>query len=452
MEKVLLLSHAFNMDGRAASLTITDKLPVFADRGWQPVVLSGILGKKDPVYEHHQLMCWGPSGLRFDFRHWFALRFGRGPLYKIITGLVSLLLLPAIVLEKLFFGWSSQWSWTFPAVLHGWLRIRKGDIAMIFSTGGGWSAHWAGWWLKKLTGKPWIVEVHDPLVDRYDYDDDGAKPRRQRDARMRQRLEKLICRDADGAWWFTEAALANARQRNPVLGTRGFWVLPGAHPPVIREVYQKGPVLRIGHFGSLAGTRSLRGFIKALKVFVDRHPEARGQVILDVYGSQLDRPSKSLIEHEKLQDLVHANGRLEFDPATGRSGRERVLVEMQTVDVLLLLHGNTPFCEEYIPSKLYDYLWAFRPILAIVHRNPQLEHLVKQYEGWCVTEKDHEALVESLGQIWTAWRDNALPAPRHTPIDVEQAVDNILRHVSEVGILSHSSATKPSAERALSTT
>jgi hypothetical protein len=172
---------------------------------------------------------------------------------------------------------------------------------------------------------------------------------------------------------------------------------------------------------------------------------------LDVYGSQLDNQSKSLIEHEKLQDLVRANGRLEFDPATGRSGRERVLVEMQTVDVLLLLHGNTPFCEEYIPSKLYDYLWTFRPILAIVHRNPQLENLVKKYEGWCVAEEDLEALVESLGQIWTAWYDNSLPAPRHTPIDVEQAVDQILRHVNEVGILSGISATKPSAERALST-
>jgi glycosyltransferase involved in cell wall biosynthesis len=430
MERVLILSHAFNMDGRAASLTITDKLPNFARRGWHPVVLSGILGKKDPTYEHYQLMCWGPSGLRFDFRHWFALRFGHGPLYKIITGVVSLLLLPAILIEKLIFGWSSQWSWTFPAVMKGRQLIRRGDIDLVYSTGGGWSAHWAGWWLKKLTGTPWIAEIHDPLVDRYNYTDDGLAPRRKRDARMRQRLEKLICHDVTCAWWFTEDALQKALNRNPVLGSRGFWVLPGAHPPVIREAYQKGEILRIGHFGSLAGTRSLAGFIRAMKMFSDNHSEARGRLQLDVYGSNLDAKSKALIESEHLQEFVRANGRLEADTTTGRSGRERVLVEMQTVDVLLLLHGNTPFCEEYIPSKFYDYLWTYRPILAMVHRNPQLERLVRDCDGWCVDEEDATALVDVLEQIWRGWSGDTLPRPRHAPIDVEQAIDKILLHVN----------------------
>jgi glycosyltransferase involved in cell wall biosynthesis len=436
MERVLILSHAFNMDGRAASLTITDKLSSLARRGWQPVILSGILGKKDPTYEHYQLMSWGPSGLRFDFRHWFALRFGRGTTYKIITGLVSLFLLPAILLEKLIFGWSSQWSWTFPAVMKGRQLIRHGDISLIYSTGGGWSAHWAGWWLKKLTGTPWIAEIHDPLVDRYDYADEGLAPRRKKDARMRQRLEKLICRDVTCAWWFTEAALAKAQIRNPSLGSRGFWVLPGAYPPVIREAYKKGPVLRIGHFGSLADTRSLAGFIRAIKLLANHHPEARGRLLLDVYGSKLDDGSKALIEREHLHDFVRANGRLEADPATGRSGRERVLVEMQTVDVLLLLHGNTPFCEEYIPSKFYDYLWTYRPILALVHRNPQLERLVQRYDGWCVDEEDETKLVEVLGQVWREWITDTLPRPRHTPIDVEQAVDRILLHVEKTRNLS----------------
>ena len=35
----LLLSHAFNMDGRAASLTITDKMPYLLEAGIQPCLL-----------------------------------------------------------------------------------------------------------------------------------------------------------------------------------------------------------------------------------------------------------------------------------------------------------------------------------------------------------------------------------------------------------------------------
>ena len=42
----LILSHCFNMDGRAASQTITDKLPYFIESGMNLYVLSAITGKK----------------------------------------------------------------------------------------------------------------------------------------------------------------------------------------------------------------------------------------------------------------------------------------------------------------------------------------------------------------------------------------------------------------------
>lgn len=52
----LILSHAFNMDGRAASLTITDKLPYFLEAGVQPIVFSAITGIKDRRFPHYQFI------------------------------------------------------------------------------------------------------------------------------------------------------------------------------------------------------------------------------------------------------------------------------------------------------------------------------------------------------------------------------------------------------------
>ena len=51
----LILSHCFNMDGRAASQTITDKIPYLIDAGIKLHVLSAVTGKKDnrPRYQHH---------------------------------------------------------------------------------------------------------------------------------------------------------------------------------------------------------------------------------------------------------------------------------------------------------------------------------------------------------------------------------------------------------------
>ena len=43
----LILTHAFNMDGRAASLTITDKIPYLLEAGVEPIVFSAITGIKD---------------------------------------------------------------------------------------------------------------------------------------------------------------------------------------------------------------------------------------------------------------------------------------------------------------------------------------------------------------------------------------------------------------------
>ncbi len=80
------------MDGRAASQTITDKILYLMDAGIQLSVLSAITGRKDRRFFHQQLIAWGPAAFRFDFRHWFANRFGRGVLYKIITPLVSIVL------------------------------------------------------------------------------------------------------------------------------------------------------------------------------------------------------------------------------------------------------------------------------------------------------------------------------------------------------------------------
>ena len=45
-KKWLILSHAFNMDGRAASQTMTDKIPSLLAAGIDIYVLSAITGSK----------------------------------------------------------------------------------------------------------------------------------------------------------------------------------------------------------------------------------------------------------------------------------------------------------------------------------------------------------------------------------------------------------------------
>ncbi len=429
----LILSHGFNMDGRASSQTITDKIPYFLEAGIEPTVFSAITGIKDYRFPHHQFLAWGPAAFRFDFRHWIANQYGRGFFYKASTGLVSLLLAPFIALEKFFLGYSSQWSWSIPAYLHGLNLIQAGKIDLIFSTGGAWSAHLAGLWLKKKTGLPWIVEIHDPLVIRQSPNDPGFDKPKNRDARFRQYLERQICKYADLVWWFTDGAVHYAKVRNTNLNTsnnaHGLMVLPGAEPPGglnAAQIHQYSDYLNLCHFGSLANDRSLSTILNALVPLFKKYPKARESIRVHAYGAPLDSLTVEAIKKLQFEDVLLAHGRLEKDLGTGKSGRERVVEKMQSADVLILLHGNDEWCAEYIPSKFYEYLWTGRPIWGITHRNPQLDQMLLERGAYLSHEGDLEGINMALERIWLDWEQKHLSVPTGKPIGVKQAVDTIL--------------------------
>ena len=419
----LILSHAFNVDGRAESVTITDKMPHLMAAGVKPFVLSSVMGTKDTRFPHEQLLPWGPAGLRFDLRHLLARRWERGLAYRLSTLLISIVLAPFIVLERLIGGLRSQWSWALPAAARGAALIRRGEIDLVYSTGGVFSAHLAGLWLKRRTGCRWIAEVHDPLVF------PGSKLD-NRHERFLARLEGHICREADLAWWFTDGALAAARERHPELGTRGIVVLPGAEPPVIRTDYRRGEFCVLGHFGSLSPTRSFAATLRALAALLARRPELRGVLRVEVYGSALDPVAAQLLDTLKLGEVVTPFGRLEFDPATDLSGRARVMQRMQQVDVLLMLHGDTAECPQYIPSKLYEYFWARRPVLALTHHNAQLDALVLAHGGWVAPSTDASAVEAAIEAVVERWRAGPLPDVTVPPVTVGDAVARILEAVA----------------------
>jgi len=424
------------MDGRAASLTITDKIPYLLEAGVEPIVFSAITGLKDQRFPHYQFIAWGPSGFRFDFRHWVANKYGRGLIYKFTTRAVSLLLSPLIAIEKLLLGYSSQWSWTLPAFFHGWRLIRAGKVDVVFSVGSAWSAHLTGIWLKKVTGVELISEVHDPLVIRKSPEDQGFEKPKNRDARFRHYLENQLTRFSDKVWWFTDGALHYAKVRNPNLNTpnnaHGFVVTPGAQPPGSLDANQSHHYtdqLNLCHFGSLANDRSLSTILKALVPLVKKYPEARYQIRVHAYGAPLDALSIEAIKQLDFEEVLLAHGRLERDPNTGKSGREQVAEKMQAADVLILLHGNDEWCAEYIPSKFYDYLWTGRPMWGITHRNPQLDKMLLDRGAYISPQLDARAIELALEKIWLDWKGKQLIQPAWKPIGVDQAVNTILSQV-----------------------
>jgi glycosyltransferase involved in cell wall biosynthesis len=225
-------------------------------------------------------------------------------------------------------------------------------------------------------------------------------------------------------------------------------MIPGADAPTFGKLpYHRGAELVIGHFGSMSPTRNLETFAQALGQLLEKRPDLVDILRLEIYGSGVDAVSERALANLP-PGVVRIFGRLETDPVTGESGRDRVLKRMQTVDALLLLHGMHRFCEEYIPSKLYEYLWTQRPILALTWHNPHLDRILGENGHWAVPTDDIGGIVAALEQLAQKWKaDQLQDSGKTSPYTTAAAVDQLVGWVDEVLARRAAGANSPEQSR-----
>ncbi|WP_299980349.1 glycosyltransferase [Desulfobacula sp.] len=421
-KKWLILAHCFNMDGRAASHTITDKIPFLIKNGIAPVVISAPTGTKDKKFVHYQVISPAPSGIIFEMRKIIEKKFQKGVLSQVLKAAVTVLCFPFYIIEKIFINLDSHWSWFITASAKGIFVIKKYKPQLIYSTAGPSSTHLAGFILKKLFNIPWVAEIHDPLIS----ESGSAKKVYQRHAFHRW-LEKVILENACAVIYFTEKACENAKKRTKA--DNNIHVLrPGADPPNVSNVkYKKRGKIHFGHFGSLASDRNFYVFMEALSGIFREKPHLKKKVVLDIYGTKLDSISKNAVKKFSLEDVVCEHGRLESDPLTGKSGRQQVFEKMHGCDVLILIHGQTDTCNEYIPSKLYEYLLTKRPIAGIASKDSELASILNSV-GHPVVDSDNVKGIEAaLKKFIFQWENDQLFENKiNSPFTVENTVDKLM--------------------------
>lgn len=423
----LVLAHCFNLDGRAASQTITDRIPLLINKGVVPVVLSAPHGFKDHHFPHYRVISPAPSGILFETRHIIKNNIHNPVIKKILKSVLTILILPFLILEKLFVHLDSHWSWFITASAKGCFLVQRYRPELIYSTAGPFSTHVAGFILHKIFHIHWIAELHDPLI----YDKEKHKWQMYL---FKKWLEKRIFKDASAVIYFTEKALDCAVRRNQ-MKDKGHVLRPGAAPPDISGIrYKKRNKIHFGHFGSLAEDRSLKVVIQAIYELLEERPEFRHRVCLDVYGSELDPVSVKSLSTYSLDGVICQHGRIEYDPQTKKSGRRQVMEAMRQSDVLLLIHGEGVMCQEYIPSKLYEYLLTYRPILGLVERDSELETFLVDGGHYVALGDDVEGVKNIMTKLIAKWESDGLPDYKEgSPFTVEASVDNLMNIVKTIG-------------------
>jgi glycosyltransferase involved in cell wall biosynthesis len=108
--------------------------------------------------------------------------------------------------------------------------------------------------------------------------------------------------------------------------------------------------------------------------------------------------------------------RVEFLP---RVSFEESLTELTRAGVLLLLQASRDTVD-LVPAKLFEYLRAGRPVLAVVPGGATAEVLRDTGGGWVVDPVDTSRLRDTIVTAYQAWASRRLDAIRANPVALEK--------------------------------
>jgi hypothetical protein len=168
----------------------------------------------------------------------------------------------------------------------------------------------------------------------------------------------------------------------------------------IRVNPRKGKCV-FSHTGSLYGERNPFIFLEALKKYLDKNPQHFEKVSCYFIGNveeELERKLLLFARRNQMDSIIHLPGTV--------SHKEAVEYAMNATVNLLVTHRRGS--EYAIPGKLFEYIGARRPILAISD-DPLVVKLIRDYGlGWVCSHTNIGALEKTIAGILKAYEKDGL--------------------------------------------
>lgn len=288
-----------------------------------------------------------------------------------------------------------------PTALARSLPLMKRGVDLVYTTAPPFSDHLVGLALKRLTGARWVAEFRDPWTDNPEKE---VLKQSWPAAVVNRWLERQCLKSADQVIAVAEATRELlARKLPPERQDRVKLVLNGIDQidTIARPRAQNGRVqpFRIVYTGSFCAGRDPRPFLEALAELRTRKTLTADDIQVEFIGSH---SYEGLSMSEKVTALGLNDLVLFHDWMPQELARER----MREADVLLLLFRDQRI---QIPNKLFDYLGARRPILAMVDSGGEAARMLRAAGGHRLVFDAEpaslgSALEELLGQPRTAAR------------------------------------------------
>lgn len=279
------------------------------------------------------------------------------------------------------------WSWRFTGFRAGLEAIRRVAPSAIWSTYPIATAHALAARLAHASGVPWVADMRDPMVE-YDAYSGIAYPTDPRVREARLRIERRTVERASRVVFCTNGAAGICRERYGEEAGAKFAVIPNGYD---EEEFRAADDVA----GSSAPSGGGRGFTLVHSGTVypgdDRSPGPLFAALAELRSSNelpagfklvlratgYDAIVSKLARDAGVTDLVDIAPSLPYAAA---------LREMLSADGLLLLQGSAS--NPAIPAKLYEYLRARRPMLALVHPDGESHALLQRLRAATIARLD----------------------------------------------------------------
>ncbi len=288
-----------------------------------------------------------------------------------------------------FMALPDRWvSWWLGAVFSGWRMCRQNRPDVIWSTYPIATAHLIGLTLSHLTGIPWVADFRDSMTE-----DDYAYPRDPRLWHVFRRLERRVMARCNRAVFTTPGARRMYEERYPDVTAERFAVIPNGYDEENFAVAERrlpirpdGERLVLLHSGVLypeeRDPRALYAAISALK--------RAGRLCAENFELRLratayDDFHARLIAGHGIEDVVRLLPSI---------GYEDALTEMMSVDGLLVMQSAG--CNHQIPAKVYEYLRAGRPIVALTDNAGDTAALLREAGVGLIAPLDDVVSIEQV--------------------------------------------------------
>jgi glycosyltransferase involved in cell wall biosynthesis len=144
--------------------------------------------------------------------------------------------------------------------------------------------------------------------------------------------------------------------------------------------------------------RRAGSFLEGLALFLEREPSARGDVRAVFIGAR-ESANEELPRPDLLADAVGFEGNIPHAACVERERRS---------DVLLLIKHDDDRYRGLVPGKLYEYIGARRPLLALVPPGEAAETVVRLRRGETASPDDPAAAAAAIGRLYRLHCEGAL--------------------------------------------